>query len=153
MARVFESRSDLLGAVGETVGTSDWIDVSRERVCQFADATGDHQWIHVDDERAQRESPYGTTIAHGYLTLSLLPVLAQSIYRVEGAKMVVNYGSDKVRFPSPVPVGSRVRSTVALTEVEELPNGSLQCRFSHTVEIDGGDKPAVVAQTLTRILF
>ena len=111
MTRVFENKSDLLGAVGETLGSSEWVEVTREMVHQFADATGDHQWIHVDDERARRESPFGGPIAHGYLTLSLLPLLSKSVYRIDGAKMVVNYGSDKVRFPSPVPVGAKVRNT------------------------------------------
>lgn len=153
MTRVFESKSDLLGAVGETLGTSDWLEVTREMVHQFADATGDHQWIHVDDERAKRESPFGGPIAHGYLTLSLIPVLSKSVYRIEGPKLLVNYGSDKVRFPSPVPVGSKVRNTVVLSSVEELPNGSLQSQVTNTVEIEGSDKPAVVAQTVTRIFF
>ncbi|NMM83056.1 enoyl-CoA hydratase [Rhodococcus sp. SRB_17] len=153
MARVFESKSDLLGAVGETLGTSEWLEITREMVHQFADATGDHQWIHVDDERAKRESPFGGPIAHGYLTLSLIPVLSKSVYRIKGPKLLVNYGSDKVRFPSPVPVGSRVRNTVVLTSVEELPNGSLQSQVTNTVEIEGSDKPAVVAITVTRIFF
>jgi acyl dehydratase len=153
MTRVFENKSDLLGAVGETLGSSEWVEVTREMVHQFADATGDHQWIHVDDERARRESPFGGPIAHGYLTLSLLPLLSKSVYRIDGAKMVVNYGSDKVRFPSPVPVGAKVRNTEVLSAIEELPNGSLQSQITNTVEIEGVGKPAVVAQTVARILF
>lgn len=153
MTRVFENKSDLLGAVGETLGSSEWVEVTREMVHQFADATGDHQWIHVDDERARRESPFGGPIAHGYLTLSLLPLLSKSVYRIDGAKMVVNYGSDKVRFPSPVPVGANVRNTAVLSAIEELPNGSLQSQITNTVEIEGVGKPAVVAQTVARILF
>lgn len=153
MTRVFESKADLLGAVGETLGTSDWLEVTREMVHKFADATGDHQWIHVDDERARRESPFGGPIAHGYLTLSLIPALSKSVYRIDGAKMVINYGSDKVRFPNPVLIGASVRNTVVLAAVDELPNGSLQSQVTNTVEIAGSDKPAVVAQTVTRILF
>lgn len=153
MTRVFENKADLLGAVGETLGSSEWVEVTREMVHQFADATGDHQWIHVDDERAKRESPFGGPIAHGYLTLSLLPLLSKSVYRIDGAKMVINYGSDKVRFPSPVPVGAMVRNTAVLSAIEELPNGSLQSQITNTVEIEGVDKPAVVAQTVARILF
>lgn len=153
MTRVFENKSDLLGAVGETLGSSEWVEVTREMVHQFADATGDHQWIHVDDERAKRESPFGGPIAHGYLTLSLLPLLSKSVYRIDGAKMVVNYGSDKVRFPSPVPVGAKVRNTAVLSAIEVLPNGSLQSQITNTVEIEGVGKPAVVAQTVARILF
>ena len=153
MTRVFENKADLLGAVGETLGLSEWVEVTREMVHQFADATGDHQWIHVDDERAKRESPFGGPIAHGYLTLSLLPLLSKSVYRIDGAKMVINYGSDKVRFPSPVPVGAKVRNTAVLSAIEELPNGSLQSQITNTVEIEGVDKPAVVAQTVARILF
>src|SRR3954447_17145958 len=109
------------GLVGQQLGYSDWVEITREMVHQFADATGDHQWIHVDDERAKRESPFGGPIAHGYLTLSLLPLLSKSVYRIDGAKMVVNYGSDKVRFPSPVPVGAKVRNTAVLSAIEELP--------------------------------
>jgi len=153
MTRVFENKADLLGAVGETLGSSEWVEVTREMVHQFADATGDHQWIHVDDERAKRESPFGGPIAHGYLTLSLLPLLSKSVYRIDGAKMVVNYGSDKVRFPSPVPVGAKVRNTAVLSAIEELPNGSPQSQITNTVEIEGVGKPAVVAQTVARILF
>lgn len=153
MTRVFENKADLLGVVGETLGSSEWVEVTREMVHQFADATGDHQWIHVDDERARRESPFGGPIAHGYLTLSLLPLLSKSVYRIDGAKMVINYGSDKVRFPSPVPVGAKVRNTAVLSAIEELPNGSLQSQITNTVEIEGVGKPAVVAQTVARILF
>jgi len=153
MTRVFENKSDLLGAVGETLGSSEWVEVTREMVHQFADATGDHQWIHVDDERARRESPFGGPIAHGYMTLSLLPLLSKSVYRIDGARLVINYGSDRARFQRPVPVWAKGRDTSVLSGIEELPNGSLQSQITNTVEIEGVGKPAVVAQTVARILF
>src|SRR4051794_40558930 len=119
----FASLADFTAAVGTELGSSEWHTIDQERVNLFAEATGDHQWIHVDPERAAT-GPFGTTIAHGYLTLSLVPVLAQECYRIDGGvSMAVNYGSDKVRFPSPVPVGSAVRGTAELLSVTEVPGG------------------------------
>ncbi len=145
--KVFNGLDELRAAVGSHLGYSDWHEVTQQQVDLFADATGDHQWIHVDPERA-KSGPFGGTVAHGYLTLSLLPMLASEVYRVDGLKLAVNYGSDKVRFPAPVPVGSRVRAGV---EILGLAPGSLgfTCRAKAVVEIDGTPKPACVAETLT----
>lgn len=136
--------------VGQTMGTSDWIEITQERVNQFADATGDHQWIHVDPERAAA-GPFGTTIAHGYLTLSLLPMLCWEIYQVEGVSMGINYGCNKVRFPSVVPVGSRVRAGVELAEVTPGPKG-VQVIAVVTIELEGSDRPACVAESVSVIV-
>ncbi|QYB06913.1 MaoC family dehydratase [Rhodococcus sp. USK10] len=151
--RVFDGNDDILGAVGETLGTSDWTTITQEQVDTFADATGDHQWIHVDVDRATRESPFGGPVAHGYLTLSLVPMFGQQIYRVANAKMGVNYGSNKVRFPSPVPVGSKVRSTAVLTEATAVSADVVQMVVTHTVEVDGVSKPALVAESVSRVYF
>ncbi len=149
--RTFTSPEELLAAEGETLGTSDWLLVDQARVDLFAEATGDHQWIHVDPERA-KDGPFGQTIAHGYLTLSLLPQFSWAIWGVERTRLTVNYGSDKVRFPAPVPVGSRVRATAVLSSVTEA-GGGLQLVTTMTVEREGGDKPVCVAQTLSRVYF
>lgn len=117
--RVFKDVDDLKGAVGEQLGYSDWVEIEQSRIDQFAEATGDHQWIHVDPERA-KEGPFKTTIAHGYLTLSLLPLFGPQLMKVEGMKMGVNYGTNKVRFPAPVPVGSRLRATAKVTDVSDV---------------------------------
>jgi acyl dehydratase len=147
--RVFNGVDDLRSAVGTTVGTSDWMTVDQGQIDGFADATHDHQWIHVDPERA-KEGPFGTTIAHGFLTLSLLPVLISQVYRVDGVKMGVNYGLNKVRFTSPVPVGSKVRGRIELTDVADAAGGAVQITNAVTVEIDGSERPALVAEWLTR---
>lgn len=135
---------------------SDWLLVDQKRIDQFAEATGDHQWIHVDAERAKAESPFKNTIAHGYLTLALLPSLTGAVTgggsKFEGVKLSVNYGSNKVRFPSPVVVDSRVRSRSKLKEVTEV-SGGLQLLREITIEIDGQDKPAMVAETVSRMYF
>jgi acyl dehydratase len=147
----FTSLDELRAAVGTDVGTSDWLTVDQERIKLFADATGDHQWIHVDPEKAAA-GPFGTTIAHGYLTLSLLPALFDGLYRTPGMKMGVNYGLNKVRFPAPVPSGSRVRATAKLLSVEEV-QGGVQLTSQVTVEREGGDKPVCVAETVSRLYF
>ncbi|MDV2478411.1 MaoC family dehydratase [Rhodococcus zopfii] len=144
--RVFQGIAEIEAAVGQHLGYSEWLEITQERVNTFADATGDHQWIHVDPERAA-SGPYGTTIAHGYLTLSLLPVLGSQIFTVEGLKMRINYGSNKVRFPAPVPVGSKIRAGVTVTSVERTAKGA-NLIVSYTVEVDGGDKPALIAETV-----
>ncbi|MFD7441104.1 MaoC family dehydratase [Streptomyces sp. NPDC059909] len=149
--RIFTSAEELTAGVGEQLGYSDWLEIEQKRIDLFADATGDHQWIHVDPERAAA-GPFGKTIAHGYLTLSLLPTLVPQIMRVEGMKMGINYGTNKVRFPSPVPVGSRLRATAALKTVEEA-GGGVQVTAVVTVEREGGDKPVCVAESVSRYFF
>jgi acyl dehydratase len=136
--------------VGEHLGHSDWLEVTQDQVNRFADATGDHQWIHVDVERATRESPFGGPIAHGYLTLSLAPRLLPQVLRVEGVTMGVNYGANKVRFPSPVPVGSKLRAGAAVAAVEDVGGGGAQVTLDVTFEVEGAPKPACVAQLLFR---
>ncbi|MEU9862392.1 MaoC family dehydratase [Streptomyces sp. NPDC047971] len=149
--RIFTSAEELRAGVGEQLGYSDWLEIEQKRIDLFADATGDHQWIHVDAERAAA-GPFGKTIAHGYLTLSLLPTLVPQIMRVEGMKMGINYGTEKVRFPSPVPVGSRLRATAVLTNVVEA-GGGVQVTATVTVEREGGDKPVCVAESVSRYYF
>lgn len=144
--RVFEGLEQVEAAIGEHVGHSDWMEITQERIDAFAEATGDHQWIHVDPDRAA-EGPYGTTIAHGYLTLSLLPVLGAEIMEIRGFSMMINYGLGKVRFPAAVPVGSRIRAGIELSALERRPSG-VQLTSEVTVEIEGGGRPAVVAETL-----
>ncbi len=136
--------------VGSEIAVSDWVEVAQERIQQFADATGDHQWIHLDRERAASESPYQTTIAHGFLSLSLLSVMAGSSFRVEGGfKMGVNYGLNRVRFPAPVPAGKRVRGRFTLNQVEPI-DGGLQFVWGVLVEVEDGAKPCVAAEWVTR---
>jgi acyl dehydratase len=141
---------ELPGLTGRELGSSDWFEVTQEAVNLFADATGDHQWIHVDVERAKKESPFGGPIAHGYLTLSLLVPLLAQVLVVTDTVMGVNYGLNKVRFPSPVPVGSKVRASAVLKEVTEFPGG-LQYTLSVTVEREGGDKPVCIAEPVYRL--
>ncbi|MEV7544389.1 MaoC family dehydratase [Streptomyces sp. NPDC089915] len=149
--RIFTSAEELRAAIGEPLGPSGWLEVDQKRIDLFADATGDHQWIHVDPERAAA-GPFGTTIAHGYLTLSLLPSLVPQIMRVEGMRMGINYGLGKVRFPAPVPVGSRLRATAVITEVTEA-GGGVQVAATVTVGREGGEKPVCVAESLSRYYF
>ena len=137
------------GLVGQHLGHSDWVTITQEQVNQFAEATGDHQWIHVDPERAAKESPFGGPIAHGYLTLSLLPALMPQIVDITGFRMGVNYGTEKVRFPSPVPVGARVRAGAALEAATSF-EGGIQMSLAVTVEVEGGTKPAMVATVVYR---
>ncbi|GGX49911.1 MaoC family dehydratase [Streptomyces fructofermentans] len=149
--RIFTSADELRSAVGEQLGYSDWVEVDQKRIDLFADATGDHQWIHVDPEKAAA-GPFGTTIAHGYLTLSLLPLFGPQLIAVEGVRMGVNYGTNKVRFPAPVPVGSRLRATAGITGVEEVAGG-VQVSVAFTVEREGGEKPVCVAESVSRYYF
>lgn len=149
--RVFSSAEEVRAAKGAKLGVSDWLTVTQERVNQFADATGDHQWIHVDIERAA-QGPFGGTIAHGFLTLSLLSSLNFQIYRFEGIRMAINYGLNKVRFPNPVRVGSRVRSHCTLAEVTDV-DGGVQLALQSTVELEGAEKPACAAEQLVRLVF
>jgi acyl dehydratase len=150
MATTVEGIAGLEALVGDHLGYSDWLEITQERVNTFADATGDHQWIHVDPERAKAESPFGGPIAHGYLTLSLGPVLMPTIMSVSGMKMGVNYGAGKVRFPSPVPVGSKVRLGAQLDSLERLPNDGAQVQMTFTFEVQDAPKPACVAEIIFR---
>ena len=149
--RVFNGVDELRAAAGSPVGVSAWITVDQSQVDTFADATEDHQWIHVDAERA-KDGPFGTTIAHGFLTLSLLPHFVSQVYRVEGGKMGINYGLNRVRFTAPLPVGSRVRGNLALQDVTDVAGG-VQVTTTVTVEIEGSERPALVAEWLTRQYF
>jgi acyl dehydratase len=148
--RVLDDLDELAGLTGELLGTSDWLEIDQDRVDRFADATGDHQWIHVDVERAV-DGPFGGTIAHGYLTLSLVPLLGAQVFALETPGAKLNYGVNKVRFPSPVRVGSRIRDHVTMGEVTDLPTGK-QLVLRHTIEIEGQDKPACVAETVVLLL-
>lgn len=148
--KVFNGIEELEAAAGTHLGYSDWHEITQGQVNLFADATGDHQWIHVDPQRAAH-GPFGTTIAHGYLTLSLVPLFAGEVYSVEGVRMAVNYGTNKVRFPTPVPVGSKVRGSVNLDSVTASPMG-YTVTATVTVEIEGSAKPACVAQTLAVVV-
>lgn len=148
---VFNGIDEVKAAVGRHLGYSEWLEITQDRVNQFADATGDHQWIHVDVERARAESPYGGPIAHGYLTMSLSNMFLPQIVEVRDISMGVNYGVDKVRFPAAVPVGSRVRGGAELVSVDELPGG-IQAKIVITIEIDGGPKPACVIESISRFM-
>ncbi|MFJ3789849.1 MaoC family dehydratase [Kitasatospora sp. NPDC090091] len=145
---IFASLADLTAAVGTELGTSEWHTVDQSRIDLFAEATGDHQWIHVDPERA-KESRFGSTIAHGYLTLSMIPVLAKECYGVEGVRMALNYGSDKVRFPAPLPVGTAIRATAELVSAAEVPGGA-QVVVRFTITSAESAKPHCVAEAITR---
>lgn len=148
--RIIEGIEEMKNLTGQELGVSEWFDLTQERVNQFADATLDHQWIHVDAERAAKESPFGGTIAHGFLTLSLLPHLAAQTFSVRGNfKMGINYGLNRLRFPSPVPVGARLRARFALQSVEDVAGG-YQATMAVTVEVEGAQKPSLVAEWVTR---
>jgi acyl dehydratase len=152
MVRAMRTITGLEGlkqAEGETLGTSAWHDVTQEDIDAFADVTGDHQWIHVDPERA-KHTPFGGTIAHGYYTLSLAPMFTEQVLSLDGFAFAINYGLNKVRFPAPLPVGGRVRMTAKLAKLEDVPGGA-QMTLELTFERDGGDKPVCVAETLARI--
>jgi acyl dehydratase len=141
--------AELPALTGAELGTSDWHDVTQEHVNLFAEATGDHQWIHVDIERAKAESPFGGPIAHGYLTLALIVPLFWQVFEVTDANLVVNYGLNKVRFPAPVPVGSKVRLTATMKDVEEV-KGGLQLTLAVVIEREGGEKPVCIAEPVYR---
>ncbi len=148
--RTFTTLDELSTAAGEELGTSEWLQIDQDRVDRFAEATGDHQWIHVDVEAAAK-GPFGGTIAHGYLTLSLVPYLGSQVFSLETPGAKLNYGVNKVRFPSPVKVGSRVRTTVSVGDVVDVPAGK-QLTLRHVIEIEGEDKPACVAETVVLLL-
>jgi len=146
--KIYDGLAAFASAEGDVLGTSDWMEIDQERINLFADATGDHQWIHVDAERAA-DGPFGATIAHGFLTLSLLPPLLNQLYRVDNVTMAVNYGLEKVRFMAPVPVGSKIRATAKVLTVTAL-DGAAQAVFETTFEIEGSEKPAAVVQSIVR---
>jgi acyl dehydratase len=145
-----ESTQQLKTLVGKEVVISDWFEVTQDRIDEFADATGDHQWIHLDRERAARESPFGTTIAHGFLTLSLLSHLLGESLKFARVRMGVNYGLNRVRFTAPVPSGSRVRGRFTLQALEDIPDNGVQMTWAVVVEREGSDKPCLIAEWLTR---
>ena len=147
--KTLQTLSDLAALVGQEVVVSDWITITQEQVNQFAQATGDHQWIHVDVEKA-KGGPFGGPIAHGYLTLSLLPQFFISSLKIEETRMGVNYGLNKVRFPAPVPVGSRLRGRMKLLKCEPIDQGGVQMTWETTVEREGGTKPVCVAESMAR---
>lgn len=150
MTTVFEHPNDLLSAVGTELGVSEWLQIDQDRINQFADATGDHQWIHVDPERA-KDGPFGATIAHGYLTLALSNLFLPTLIEVKNISMGINYGMNKVRLPSPVKVGSRVRARAKLEAAEEI-RGGVQVVIVITMEIEGSDRPGCVIESVTRYL-
>jgi len=147
----FRDASELHAAKGQHLGFSDWLEITQERVNQFADATGDHQWIHVDPERA-KDGPFGGTIAHGYLTLSITNMFLSKLLRVPGASMGINYGANKVRFPAPCPVGSRIRMGCEILDVEDVAGG-VQVITRNTVEVEGDEKPVCVVEAISRFVF
>jgi len=149
--RVFNGADELKAAVGEQLGSSDWVTVDQKQVDTFAEATGDHQWIHVDVEKA-KAGPFGGTIAHGFLTLSLLPIFSWQVYKIENVKMGINYGLNKVRYPSPVPVDSAVRLHLNLGAVEVLDASTVQATLAGTLEVRGGTKPACVLESIVRYI-
>lgn len=148
----FKSKEDYQSNVGQKIGTSDWWEITQDQINLFADATDDHQWIHVDVERA-KTGPFGTPIAHGFLTLSLASRLMRDVISIEGAKMGINYGLNKVRFINPVPVGSKLRLHVTLVEAKEVQPNGIQATYDTEFEMDGQEKPACVAQWIARTYF
>ena len=147
--KIIDHPNDMKNLIGEEFGVSDWVLVDQQMIDKFAEATGDHQWIHVDVERAKNEMPDGKTIAHGFLTLSIVPRLAATIWKVEKRSRGVNYGLNKLRFTAPVPEGARVRLAQKLLNAEEVKNGGVQLTFEHKIEIEGGERPALVAEGLS----
>jgi acyl dehydratase len=151
--KVIKSIDDAQSLIGAELGVSEWLEIDQKRINDFADVTGDHQWIHVDVERAKAESPYRTPIAHGFLTLSLIPALSKGNFRVENAKLAINYGLNKVRFLAAVPVDSRVRVRSELADAAKVDDNTVNLTVRHTIEIDGVDKPAAVAEMIVRTIF
>ena len=151
--KVIASVDAAVQAVGQELGVSEWKEINQKRIDDFADVTEDHQWIHVDVDRAKVKSPHGATIAHGFLTLSLIPILSKDNYIVENAKMGINYGPNKVRFLSPVTVGSRIRLRSELVDAAKIDDSTVNLTVRQTVEIDGSEKPAAVAEQIARFVF
>jgi acyl dehydratase len=146
--RMFRDFNELRAAVGVEIGVTDWVEITQDRINQFADATGDEQWIHVDPDRAARELPGKTTIAHGLLTLSLIPMFMRSIVGLKGLKNTINYGANRIRYLSPVPAGSRLRARISVAQAEDVPPDALRVTYNVTIEIDGGKRPACVAEVI-----
>lgn len=151
--RIISSMDEAVAAVGQELGVSCWITLEQDRIDEFARSTGDDQWIHVDVERARAESPFGAPIAHGFLTLSLVPALSRDIYRVENAKMGINYGLNKARFVAPVQVGSRVRLRSELINASIVDDTTVDLTVKQTIELEGSAKPAAVAEVIARMIF
>jgi acyl dehydratase len=151
--KLITSIDDAVATVGSELGVSEWKELDQDRINKFADVTEDHQWIHIDADRAKKESPYGTTIAHGFLTLSMIPALSKDNFRVENAKMAINYGLNKVRFLAAVPSGGRIRVRSQLADASKVNDDTVNLTVVHTIELDGSDKPAAVAETIVRVLF
>ncbi|MGB8390013.1 MaoC family dehydratase [Mycobacterium sp.] len=151
--KVITSVEDAVDTIGQELGVGNWKEIDQQRIDAFADVTEDHQWIHVDTDRAKAESPYGATIAHGFLTLSLIPKLSKDTYRVDNAKMGVNYGLNKVRFLAPVTAGSRIRVRSELAAADMVNDNTVNLTVRHTLEIEGSDKPAAVVELIARYIF
>ena len=151
--KLINSVDDAVAAIGQELGVSRWVDIDQSRIDAFADVTMDQQWIHVDADKAKAESPYGATIAHGFLTLSLIPGVSKDNYRVENAKMGINYGLNKVRFLSAVTVGSRIRVRSEMADATRIGDDAVNLTVRHTVEIDGVEKPAAVAELIARFIW
>src|SRR4051794_32160543 len=148
MMRIFRDFDEIKAAVGTEVGVSDWIEVTQERINQFARATGDDQWIHIDVARAERESPTGTTIAHGLLTLGFAPIFVRSVMGLEGVTNTLNYGANRIRFLTPVPTGSRLRGRITIAAAEDMPRNGLRVTYGVTVEIENCERPACLAELM-----
>jgi acyl dehydratase len=146
--RAFRDFSEVKAAIGTEIGVSDWVEVTQERIDAFAEATGDDQWIHVDVERVKREMPGRTTIAHGLLTLGLAPTFVRSVMRIDGLKNTLNYGANRIRYLAPVPAGSRLRGRVTIADAEDAPPNGLKVTYGLTIEIEGGQRPACVAELI-----
>jgi acyl dehydratase len=146
--RIFDGFNDIKSAVGTEIGTSEWVEVTQERINLFAEATCDEQWIHVDQERAQRELPGGRTIAHGLLSLSMAPMFIRSVMGLKGLRNTLNYGADRIRYLSPVPAGSRIRGRTMIAEAEDVPPNGLRVNYHMVIEIEGGQRPACVAELI-----
>jgi len=146
--RIFNGFDEIKAAVGTEIGASDWIEITQDRINKFAEATCDEQWIHVDLERARQEMPGGKTIAHGLLSLSLAPMFVRSVMRVNGLKNTLNYGADRIRYISPVPAGSKLRGRVTIAEAEDAPPDGLRVNYHLVIEIEGGQRPACVAELI-----
>ena len=146
--RIFSDFNEIKSAIGTEIGASDWIEITQARINQFAEATCDEQWIHVDQERAKAEMPGGKTIAHGLLSLSLTPMFMRSVMGLKGLKNTLNYGADRIRYLSPVPAGSKLRGRVSVAEAEDVPPNGLRVHYRVTIEIEGGQRPACVAELI-----
>ena len=150
--RIFSDFNEIKSAVGTEIGASDWIEVTQDRINKFAEATCDEQWIHVDQDRARKEAPGGTTIAHGLLSLSLAPLFIRSVMGLKGLRNTLNYGADRIRYLAPVPAGSKLRGRVTVAETEDVPPDGLRVNYHLEIEIEGGTKPACVAETVVLLL-